>query len=196
MPAKSACRPIRSSGRGSRAPTSSCSSAAACRRRPRRVIRCSTFPTPRQTARPRPRRRAARSAGTIIRLWGSSRRRRNSAPRSKASIRRRRSRGRRRRVRRAPTTSPGASRRRPIPAAVQMSEIMFALRRRVPRRDLHDRGRQLRHLGRTLPALPPDRAAARADLRLDGLRPAGGDRRGSRSFRTGRSSASPATATS
>ena len=45
------------------------------------------------------------------------------------------------------------------------------------RRHLHQRRRQLRHLGAPLPPLPPLRHAGRADLRLDGLRHAGRGRR-------------------
>ena len=115
-PAKSVSPPTRSSGRGSRTPTSSCSSAAGCRKRPRRVMRCSTSPSlARGSFTSMPTR--WRSAAIIIPRWGSSRHRRNSAPRSKASIRRRQSRGRRKRVRRERTISTGASRPRQIPAA-------------------------------------------------------------------------------
>ena len=65
-----------------------------------------------------------------------------------------------------------------------------------PRRDLHHRRRQFRDLGRTLPALSHHRAAARADLGLDGLRPARRDFGQATFSPTAPSSASPATAIS
>ena len=64
------------------------------------------------------------------------------------------------------------------------------------RHHLLQRRRQLRDLGAPLLALSALRHAARADLRLDGLRRAGGGRREADRSRTARSSASPATATS
>ena len=64
------------------------------------------------------------------------------------------------------------------------------------RRDPHQRRRQLRHLGAPLPPLPPLRHAGRADLRLDGLRHAGGGRGQGPVPRARRSSPSPATAAS
>ena len=62
--------------------------------------------------------------------------------------------------------------------------------------DLHQWRRQLRHLGAPLPPLPALRHAGRADLRLDGLRPAGGGGRQAVVPASGRSSALPATAAS
>ena len=73
-----------------------------------------------------------RSAATTIRRLASSRRPRSSAPRWKAFSRRRRSVGRLRRASRAPIIWPGANRRRANPGPVQLSEIMFAIRRRSP----------------------------------------------------------------
>ena len=61
----------------------------------------------------------------------SSRRRRPSPRRWRACSRRRACLGERR-ARRARTFSPGATSRRPTPGAVQLGEIMFALRRLVP----------------------------------------------------------------
>ena len=67
-----------------------------------------------------------------------------------------------------------------------------AARRRHP----HQRRRQLRHLGASLPPLPPLRHASCADLGLDGLRHAGSGRRQGAVSRTARWSPSPATAAS
>ena len=147
-----------------------------------------TRPCPRRCARDRPQ--------LSSRRWRSSPPRRNSAPRSKGvhpppsipwSAETRQARAD---YLAWSEQAPGQSR----PGADERDHVRAAPPR--SRRDLHHRRRQLRHLGRTLPALPPDRAAARADLGLDGLRPAGGDRRRRGSFRSARSSASPATAIS
>ncbi len=67
-----------------------------------------------------------------------------------------------------------------------------AARRRHP----HQWRRQLRHLGASLPPLPPLRHASSSDLRLDGLRHAGRGRRQAAVSRSRRSSPSPATAAS
>ena len=64
------------------------------------------------------------------------------------------------------------------------------------RRHPLQRRRQLRELGAPLLAVPRLRHAARADLRLDGLRRAGGRRGEAHLSRTAPSSPSPATATS
>ena len=127
---------------------------------------------------------------------GSSPLRRNSARRSKASSRRRRSRGRPRRVRRAPTISPGASRRPPIPAAVQVSEIMFALRRRVPDAIFATGAGNFTIWVEPLPALSRGSSSSSARPRgrwATACRPRSAP---PASFRAERSSASRATATS
>ena len=85
--------------------------------------------------------------------------------------------GARRRARRAPSISPGASRRRPIPARVQLGEIMLGLREAAPDAIFANGAGNFAIWARPLPALPPLQPAARADLRLDGLRRAGGGRR-------------------
>ena len=78
--------------------------------------------------------------------------------------------------------------------ATERGDVRAAAAR--PRRHIHDRRRQLRDLGRALPPVSPDRTADRADLGLDGLRPAGRDRREAAVSRVRPSSASPATAIS
>ena len=62
-----------------------------------------------------------------------------------------------------------------------------AIARGGARRDLHQRRRQFRDLAGPLPALSPLQSAARADLGLDGLRRAGGDRRQARLSASARS---------
>ena len=90
------------------------------------------IPAPQAAARACPRRRRRRSAATTIRRLALSRRRRSSAPYWRAFSRRQKSAGRRKRVPPAPIISPGANRRRANPGRVQLSEIMFAIRRRSP----------------------------------------------------------------
>ena len=194
-PARSASGPIRSSRRASKRPISCCWSAGACRRCRRRAIRCSPSPSPRQTlvhvhadrARDRPHLSSA--------AWASSRRRRPSAPRSKGSSRRIRSPGAEAtRAARADYLAWSDAARPPTRGRCNSARSCCSCAGGA-RRVLHQRRRQFRDLARPLPALPPFRAAARPDLRLDGLRPAGRDRRQARLSRSRRSSASPATAT-
>ena len=66
----------------------------------------------------------------------------------------------------------------PVPGAVNLGEIMVWLRENLPAgRDHHQRRRQFLRLDPPLLPLPQIRHAHRADLGLDGLRLAGGDRR-------------------
>ena len=89
---------------------------------------------------------------------------------------RRRSAGPRRRAPPTRRTAPGR-RRSPIPVRCSSDRWCLAARAASRRRDRDERRRQLYRLGASLLPLPPLQHAARADLRLDGLRPAGGDRR-------------------
>ena len=176
MPARSAFGPTRNSRRASRTPTSSLlvggrmSEAAVAGLHAVRHSRAA----PKDSSMSTPTRR--KSAATIIPRSASSPRRRRSAPRSKAFSRPDDSVVGRDDDRRAPTTSPGARRRRPRPAGCSERDHVRAAAARSGR-DLRHRRRQFHHLGQSVPALSLDRAAARADLRIDGLRRAGGDRR-------------------
>ena len=82
-------------------------------------------------------------------------------------------------------------------ATLQLGEIMAWLRERLPADAIITNGAgNYCDLDAPLLPLPPLRHAARADLRLDGLRRAGGGRRQARPSRARRSSPSPATAAS
>ena len=89
------------------------------------------------------------------------------------------------RARRTPTTRPTSCRRRVEP--LDMAEVVRDLAAaRSRRRDLHQRRRQLQRLAAPLLPLPGLRTrshAARADVRRDGLRPAGRGRGAARCSR-------------
>ena len=74
--------------------------------------------------------------------------------------------------------------RKEVPGKLQMWDVVQHLDKRVAgRRHHHQRRRQLHRLGASLPSLSRLPHAARADLRRDGLRRAGGDRARKRCIR-------------
>ena len=82
--------------------------------------------------------------------------------------------------RRMPITSPGPRSRRRSPARSISARSWCGCATNSRRRHHRQRRRQLLRLGPSLLPVPPVRHPARADLRLDGLRRAGGGRRQAR----------------
>ena len=181
----------------SRTPTSCSSPAGGCREMPSQGYTLFDIPDAAPDARACPSRTPRSSAGSTTPRSPSTRRRRPSPRRWRRCSRPTRSPWATQTRRRARTTSPGPSSRPSIPGTFQYGEVMAWLRNRLPDDAIVTNGAGNYAIWvQPLPALPPLRHAARADLGLDGLRPAGGGRRQAAVSRTARSSASPATAAS